>query len=163
MTPTESSERANDPEAIFRFYSLMVEMADRVSQRRQSANSFFLSINTALAGGASYLGIKDTNGPVWALGVVGIAICLLWRRSIVSYKTLNEAKFEVIHQLEKLLPTQPYTDEWKIIDPDSGKGRHKPFHVTEMAVPLIFILVHAVQIAYTFPWQMFPALWRAFG
>ena len=29
-------------------YKLYLEMADRISSRRQSANSFFLSLNTAL-------------------------------------------------------------------------------------------------------------------
>ena len=29
-------------------YKLYVEMADRISSRRQNANSFFLSINTAI-------------------------------------------------------------------------------------------------------------------
>ncbi len=33
---------------VLEIYGRVVEMADRVSQRRQSANSFFLSLNSAL-------------------------------------------------------------------------------------------------------------------
>ena len=40
-------------------YKLYVEMADRISSRRQISNSFFLSINTAIVALMGY--VKSTN------------------------------------------------------------------------------------------------------
>ena len=121
---------------LLEIYKLLVEMADRVSQRRQSANSFFLSVNTAIIGGAAYLS-KSVFGQLEtvAVSVAGIAICALWIRSVISYKTLNAAKFQVITKFEGYLPVSPFKDEWEILDVDGDGKKHKPFHQTEVLVP----------------------------
>ena len=133
---------------------MLVEMADRVSQRRQSANSFYLTVNTAIIGGAAYLS-QPEFGHMGALAVsaAGIAICFLWVRAVVSYKSLNAAKFEVITALEDHLPVSPYMDEWAILDVDGDGKKHKPFHKTEMLVPIVFGLVHGVQLFAQIPWR----------
>lgn len=126
----------------------MVEMADRVSQRRQAANSFYLSVNTVVAGGSAYLGtLSPSQTSALTVCIAGFAICALWIRNIGSYKTLNAAKFEVINDLEKSLPYQPFTIEWSKLDPDKDGVRHRPFHSVEVTVPWVFILVYALQTA----------------
>jgi hypothetical protein len=40
-------------------YKLYVEMADRISGRRQSANSFFLSVNTAIIAAVGYVNFSS--------------------------------------------------------------------------------------------------------
>lgn len=138
-----------DPEfdATVTIYSILVEMADRVSLRRQAANSFYLSINTALIGGAAFLSAAHPDNGTWVLGVAGVAICCLWVRNISSYKTLNNAKFKVIQSLEERLPIRPYTDEWKFLTAPGTNNKHKPFHSTEIFVPYVFIVVYIIQIA----------------
>jgi hypothetical protein len=158
------SESTSD---LLSIYALMVEMADRVSQRRQAANSFYLTVNTALIGGAAYLNSQvNPNRALWVLGLAGIAICALWIRNIESYRTLNNAKFKVIHELEERLPAAPYTSEWSHLTEPEGK-RHHAFHKTEILVPIVFIGVHLVQAALCFPWHFAIALTRrslsAFG
>jgi len=152
LTPWRKSQTA-ETENVLKIYALLVEMADRVSQRRQAANSFYLSVNTAVIGGSAYLTSTTTSKGLWVLGVAGIAICFLWVRNIVSYKTLNAAKFIVIQDLEKKLPVQPYTDEWAHLDPNKTGTRHRAFHSTETLVPFVFMAVHGVQTAYNIPWQ----------
>ena len=139
---------------VLEIYKMLVEMADRVSQRRQSANSFYLTVNTAIIGGAAYLS-KSTFGHLgtWAVSAAGIAICVLWIRAVVSYKSLNAAKFEVITALEDRLPVTPYKDEWAILDVDGDGKRHKPFHKTEVLVPMVFMCVHGAQLLAGVPWQ----------
>jgi hypothetical protein len=139
---------------VLEIYKMLVEMADRVSQRRQSANSFYLTVNTAIIGGAAYLS-QSTFGHLgtWAVSAAGIAICVLWIRAVVSYKSLNAAKFEVITALEDRLPVTPYKDEWAILDVDGDGKRHKPFHKTEVLVPMVFMCVHGAQLLAGVPWQ----------
>jgi hypothetical protein len=145
---------APDPSepALLEMWKLMSEMSDRVSQRRQTANAFYLSINTAVIGAAAVLGGPGEAWRVVALSAAGVAICGAWLRAIGSYKTLNTAKFEVIHALERRLPAAPYTDEWVLLDPDRDGTRHRPFHRVETAVPWIFLAVHAIQGALETPW-----------
>lgn len=127
-------------------YKLMVEMADRVSQRRQAANNFYLSINTVLVGGSSFLKTLAPNSVTLAiLAVAGFAICALWHQNIQSYKTLNGAKFGVINEIETRLVEQPFHAEWAILDPDGDGKRHKSFHKIEGLVPWVFAAVYAVQ------------------
>ncbi len=78
-------------------YKLYVQMADKISERRQSTNSFFLTVNTALI---AFLGIVaepnvgsnpsvTANPPLpWALVIsaAGVILCYSWYRLVRSYK-----------------------------------------------------------------------------
>lgn len=158
MSPGEP-EKPSQNKDVLDIYKILVEMADRVSQRRQSANSFYLTVNTAIIGGAAYLS-QSEFGHVGSLAVsaAGIAICFLWVRAVVSYKSLNAAKFEVITALEERLPVSPYKDEWAILDVDGDGKKHKPFHKTEMLVPIVFGLVHGAQFLARVPWEWIVSL-----
>ena len=135
-------------------YKLLVEMSDRVSQRRQSANSFYLSVNTLLVGGSAYLGtLQPRPLNVIVISVAGIAICAVWVINILSYKTLNQAKFKVINDLEQRLVEQPFHQEWGHLDPDLDGERHRPFHQVERVVPWVFMAVYLVQSLAVVPWN----------
>jgi len=153
VLPDERETAAQDKD-VLEIYKMLVEMADRVSERRQSANAFYLSVNTAIIGGAAYLS-QSAFGHLgtFAVSAAGIAICFLWVRSVVSYKSLNAAKFQVITALEDRLPVSPYKDEWAILDVDGDGKRHKPFHKTEVLVPIVFMFVHGAQFLAEVPWQ----------
>jgi len=139
-------------------YKMMVEMADRVSQRRQAANSFYLTVNTFLVGANAYL---STLHPAWFSCLVisssGVMICVVWIWNILSYKTLNAAKFKVIHILEESLAFQPFTDEWVALKEPGFAGRHRPFHQVEIIVPWIFGGIHTMVGLVGVPWLSFLA------
>ena len=44
---------------ILEIYKLYVEMADRISSRRQAANSFFLTINSAIVALVGYVNLAS--------------------------------------------------------------------------------------------------------
>ncbi len=127
-------------------YKMFVEMADRISTRRQSANSFFLSINTVVIGAVGYVGFgAKTVDPEFYVMVAGAGVCLcfFWFCLIVSYRNLNSAKFKVVHEIEQVLPLAPYDAEWEA----AGQGRrplvYMPLTYIEMLVPWVFLLLHA--------------------
>ncbi len=135
-------------------YKLMVEMADRVSQRRQSSNSFYLSINTLLFSGSAYIGMSDSSvNQILAIGISGILISWLWMRSIESYRNLNAAKFKIINELEANFSYSPFTREWQELDPDGDGVRHRPFHTVEKLVPRVFILIYILHSLFLAPWS----------
>jgi plasmid replication initiation protein len=97
-------------------YKLYVEMADKISERRQSANSFFLSVNTVIVGLTTYFtlcGISCSSIILFSpISMAGLVICYMWYRLVRSYRDLNTAKFKVIHEIEQQLPLAPYDLEW---------------------------------------------------
>lgn len=157
-----SAQEAESRERL-EIYKLLVEMADRVSQRRQAANNFYLSVNTALVGGSAYLRTLAPNDlTIFVLSLAGVCICALWAQNIRSYQTLNDAKFAVINELESRLPEQAFTNEWQELDPDGDGKRHKPFHKVEGVVPWVFVAVYFVQATALLPWmQIWTTITRA--
>jgi hypothetical protein len=152
----KAANKLTKPEkaAVLDTYKVLVEMADRVSQRRQAANNFYLSANTAIIGASAYLSSAGPSGMnMFVIAAAGIGVCVLWQRNIESYKTLNDAKFKVINQIEEALPVAAFTTEWAYLDPHGQGTRHRPFHVVEIIVPRIFICLHAVQAMRAIPWE----------
>ena len=155
-TPTEWTPE--EQKSVADIYKLLVDMADKVSQRRQSANNFFLSVNTALIGASAYISSVSQQSParVLAIAAAGALVCVLWIRNIQSYKDLNSGKFAVINEIEKQLPISPYTAEWNYLERDNNGRRYRPFHAVEILVPCVFIAVHALQFAWNVPWASIP-------
>ncbi|CAB4902750.1 unannotated protein [freshwater metagenome] len=122
----------------------MAEMSDRLSARRGLANSFFLSVQSALVATVAL-----ADGRTWPIGVAGIIVALAWFRLLRSYKTLNAAKFTVIHNIEGKLPAQPFKDEWDILDQPGQPAwkRYTALSTVEQIVPLVFAGLHALLLA----------------
>jgi hypothetical protein len=106
-------------EQYLELYKLAVEMADRVSARRATANAFFLTVNTALLAFVSS-GPLNVN-VLWLVALSGIALSGAWWTLLKSYRDLNAAKFGVILEMEKNLDAKVYGDEWKVLKEDRPK------------------------------------------
>lgn len=144
---------------ILEIYKLYVEMADRVSSRRHSANSFFLTINTALVAllGYNRLSISAATNLERHLLVAlsGMALCFLWYRIIRSYRDLNSAKFKVIHEIENHLPLRPYDAEWTAVGRGKDPKLYLPVTRIEMLIPWAFLAMHGYVVLTTIPWHKF--------
>lgn len=147
--PTDEKLQAH----LFDQYKLYVEMADRISGRRQTANSYFLTVNTALLSYVGYITTKDASY-IWLLGIVGMALCYLWYSLIASFRGLNSAKFTVIHSIEKRLPLSPFDAEWELMGRGTDPERYKPFTHIETGVPWVFAVLHGFVFVRTFPWSL---------
>ncbi len=105
---------APDPR-VLELYKLGAELADRVSARRATANSFFLTVQTTLIAVVGLIAPGLTKPQVWT-GVVataaGVLLSATWWLSLRSYRELNSAKFDVLHLVEENLPVRLFKDEW---------------------------------------------------
>ena len=142
-------DQAQYRDHLLQMYQTYLEMADRISQRRQSANSFYLSLNTAIIGLIGYVQLGDTKGQsfYWLVAFAGAIISYLWYRQIRSYKDMNSGKFKVVHELEAYLPVCPYDAEWTALGEGKNPGLYLPFTVIEMKVPFVFMTIHLSVIA----------------
>ncbi|WP_019068609.1 RipA family octameric membrane protein [Streptomyces hokutonensis] len=142
--PSDYSE-ANDryQQAVLDQYKLCVEMADRVSSRRNLTNTFFLSLNSAVVAVVAAVSDRTVADMSVLLLLAGLVIllaqCAAWYIMVRSYRQLNTAKYEVIGAFEERLPAFAYSRaEWGAL----GEGRdwRKYLRLThvEQWVPVVF-------------------------
>lgn len=110
-------------------YKLAVEMADRVSARRAGANTFFVTLNTALAAVVGIVSAarklpphgsvpsSDAFGLVLT-AIAGIVFAGVWWLLLRYYRQLSAAKWDVITNIERALPESPFTHEWVRLHPE---------------------------------------------
>ena len=131
---------------IFEEYKLYVQTAENNSNRRQTANNFFLSFNSILMSGTGFL--IATNGEYWLilLSLIGIMSSFLWVTTIKSYKQLNSGKFKVIHEIEKSLPYALFKKEWAYLGEGECHKKYKKLTVVETGIPYIFMILYTLLI-----------------
>lgn len=134
-------------------YKVYVGMADKISDRRQTANSYFLAVNSGLLAFVGYVTIKDTSQFLWLLALAGMTLSYLWYRIVRSYRDLNSAKFLVIGQIEKRLPLRPFAAEWVALGSGNDPKLYKPVTHVEAGVPWIFFVLHGFVLLRTLPWH----------
>lgn len=157
--------------ARLELYKLAVEMADRTSARRAGANSFFLTLNVALA---AFVGVVSSAGkappnrnlPTFdSFGLIvtalaGVVLAVTWWALLRYYRRLNRAKFVVINDIEARLVEQPYRREWAELHPDDEielaenpearkgikgwmrRNSHREASAVEQIVPFVFVAIY---------------------
>lgn len=130
----ESKDNAQD--IILSQWQTCVEMANAVSDRRDSMNNLFVTVNLALVAAVSL--VWDVK--IAVLLVAGVVDCIIWMLFIRNYGNLNSAKFSVITELEKKLPTKPFTDEWQKVKEKKYRRNSK----LELVMPSAFIVLYVV-------------------
>lgn len=147
QTPEEYGE--NYREHFLEQYKLYVATSQQLSERRQQANNFLLTLNSSLvtvyAFALSSFGQHRWNA---LIPFTGIFVCFIWYCLVDSYKDLNTAKFKVIHEMEEQLPVALFRHEWHVCG--YGKKRdYVPLTHLERWVPVVFTVVYVILIAYT--------------
>ncbi len=133
-------------EHLLEQYKLYVESADKVSQRRVSANNYLLTVNAfliTLYGLAASLPHAQAQAWQYVVPAAGVLVCVTWFELIRSYRNLNTAKFKVIHDLEKVLPVALFEWEWKLAEQGQGKA-YKPLTHIEKWIPIVFIILYII-------------------
>ena len=108
-------------------YKIYLEMVDRLSARRVLVNNSFI---TLLGAGAIAYSAAPTHfakfATVFQFGVslACVLIAVLWRETILYYRDLSKTKFKVVHEIEELLPAQPYRTEYLYFIKERDKKRN---------------------------------------
>ena len=124
-------------------YKLYLDLSDKLSARRLSVNSFFLTLNSFIIGLLGYgkLSFSSTITPefYWIISILGMTICVVWFKIIHAYKHIMRSKFMVIHRIEQHLPLAAYEAEWQLLRENHG---YQPLTHFEMVVPWIFFVLN---------------------
>lgn len=131
-------------------YKIYVEMADRTSERRIKINNFYISIFSIYFGILSIVKnnnyVKFNNYIIYAILFLAILYCINWYTNINSYKQLNKAKYELINEIEKELPFDYYTREWKLLQPDESKKKYVHLSTVEKFIPFLILILIIIMI-----------------
>ena len=138
---------------IMEQYKLYVELADRISSRRNLANTFFLSVHTFLIGALGYVLAHEVDiKPEWILAiplVAAQALCYTWYRLVKSYRQLNTGKFKVIGEFETKLPASPWQNaEWKALGEGKDPSLYRPLTDVENWVPVTFSILYLLAFLF---------------
>lgn len=150
-----ASSSADERSVLFEQYKLAVEMADRVSARRGTANAFFFTVTSALLATAESLTLPLASS-------LGLVLVVAWWFLLRSYRKLNAAKFEIIGKLEDHLPVRIFGDEWDILKQQDLEqslvrsrflswltkpaSRYAELSLVEQVVPIVFAILYLISL-----------------
>ena len=104
-------EKETKEQDIHAIWQTCVEMANAVSQRRDTMNNLFVTLNNAVIAAISWMWDIKTA----FLCAAGLVICVVWLLYINNFKRLNSAKFKIINELEQKMGVSPFKDEWDVL------------------------------------------------
>ena len=133
----------------FTIFELYLATAEKVTDRRALANSWMLSVNSAIVALYGYLqsnkiavGVDQKAIWLWAIPAAGAIVCVAWTALLSSYRKLGSAKFAVIAELEADLPAAPFTRERQIY---KKVGRRSLSRI-EISIPACFVVLYGIII-----------------
>ena len=152
MNPNEYG--GNYADHLLEQYKLYVEMADRISQRRDQSNRFYAGLVSAIIALLVVMGRLGVSGSSWSIallaaGLLGASLSVIWFINLGSYRALNSAKFRVINGMESQLPYAGYTEEWAYLRPVDGPARYFQLTRIERYVPLLILALFVGIVAYS--------------
>jgi hypothetical protein len=123
-------------------YKIMVGSTEKVTDQRQKANVFFLSIVTTLTSISILIG-KAFEFTLIAMAffisltILNLIIIDFWGKIIDSYRKLNKGKFILIFELEQKLKANLFEREWEILT-NKNNINYQPNTETELKVIRLF-------------------------
>jgi hypothetical protein len=147
-----------DTHDVLEQYKLAVEMSDRISARRGTANGFYFTAASALLATSEGLSLALT-------AIAGMALSIAWWMQLTSYRNLNAAKWHAIGSLEARLRAHPFADEWAVLKAEPlekrvlrsatfGRllqpfGRYVELSVVAQVVPTVYLGLFIATLAHS--------------
>lgn len=126
----------------FEQYKILIESAEKNSDKRITQNNIYLTINLAFL---SYILSKSEICFLIPTSIIGIVICITWFLTISNYCKRNKVKFDMINEMENEFG-ELYKEEWKRISVLTSLSFYEKivsivFMITYIVVPLIKLVV----------------------
>lgn len=136
-------------EVMLEQYKLFLQTSEDLVSRRQSVNSFYISISSALVAIMGVLFAMDFGrkaelilGCVFC--IIGIILSISWSKTLAGYGNLNSSKMKIISSIEKQLPLSLFDAEWAALSDKLNKKRYVSFTESEQIIPKLFAIIYFV-------------------
>lgn len=130
-------------------YELFVGDTQRATERRQSVNTIYLSVNSLLLGAVALLAqAGGLDKPLFLpivilIAIAGFVICGDWSRIINSYRTYINVRFDVLKGMEN-----GFEDSVKMYHVEDQRLKyndpHHGFYRIEINLPAMFRILYVV-------------------
>lgn len=135
-------------------YEMYVGLTEKTTERRLKCNSYFISLNSFLV---SLIGIINFSGVflniqiIWLILTIifGVVLNMTWISLLDSYRTLNDARFHIIHLIEERLPISPFHQEWEYVE-NEQEDKYSLLSQKEKNIPWMFIFLYLFLVALGF-------------
>lgn len=74
---------------------------------------------------------------------VGIIVAVVWFLSVRSYKALSKTKYDIINEVEEMLPVKPFKHEWELLKANKAYRQVTGF---EKSLPIVFGVLYVAII-----------------
>ena len=142
----ETEEKLSHKNELIDQYKMFQKSSEDLVSRRQSVNSFYISVNSALVALIGIvMGLIEMPAKVYVLlfmCITGIVLDFSWIHILDAYGTLNAAKMKVINLIEEQLPVALYDVEWRVMSDKLNNKKYVSFTNSEKRVPRIFAVVY---------------------
>lgn len=130
-------------------YKMYISGIEKISDRRESANKYYWTINTGIiltSGFFISLELKLYNLLIILLlvSILGSFLSYIFWLLIRSYRQMNTGKFAVVHKMEEQLPVALYKNEWIELGEGKDKSKYYPFSHIEGLIPLVFCGIYTL-------------------
>lgn len=122
----------NNEEIKFEQYKIMIDSAEKNSDKRIKQNNIYLTINLAFL---SYILTFKNFPQIIITSVIGIVICIIWFLSILNYCKRNKVKFDIINEIEEEFGGL-FKEEWKRISILTSLS------IYERIISIIFMIIY---------------------
>lgn len=140
------------PAEAFEMFKFYYESIEKTAEKRQRANSFFLTLSTGILAAVGFLFQKDCAPELRPLHLLlpfaGIIAGIFWYKLVHSYRQLNQGKFVILNMIEEYLPLAPFKAEWKELGSGKNNRRYHQLTALEKWMPILFIIVNSLLSIY---------------
>ncbi|MCR4422584.1 MAG: hypothetical protein NUV32_08960 [Exilispira sp.] len=144
----------SEKQILLEIYKTYHDSIEKVAEKRQNTNSFFLTLNTGILELIGFLFQKDAPvilKPLYLiLPIIGIISGVFWLKLVNSYRQLNKGKFDFLYELEEQLPFDVYNKEWNKLGKGENPKIYKPLTSIEKFIPKTFIVLYGLFTIYLF-------------
>lgn len=136
-----------DQSIMLEQYKLFLQTSEDLVSRRQTVNSFYISISSALVTVMGVFFAMDFSREAEAvmglvLCVVGMILSVSWSKILRCYGNLNSSKMKIISNIEKQLPLSLFDAEWAALSDKLNRKKYVSFTESEQIIPRLFGLVY---------------------
>lgn len=138
-------------------YQILIVDTARLSDRRQTVNTIYVSANSLLLGALALL-IQQSAFKSLLLVILtiliaaaGFALCIDWRRLILNYRDLLRLRFKLLRELEDSIgfpfPIKTYDREDELLYKPKKTSKRITFFgfsAVETRIPTVFMLIYSV-------------------
>ncbi len=140
-----------DKSDLVAMWQTYVQTAENTSTRREAINRYMVPVHLAIM--ASHFALSLAILHHVLIGLAGLGVSYLWLVLLDAHSKINKVKYDIITELEKDLPCEPFSMESKASGIEAGRRIYPPLtRMQYIAARTVFVVHLLMSLAYALMW-----------